>query len=349
MLNFHSFRVKFSPKAPNDMIIKTGLASYGSSGLALHAPFIDSHPHFELTAVLERTKNLSKPRFPNSTTLRTYTELLENQELDLIVVNTPTQLHYQMAKDALLAGKHVVLEKPMATTYAQAKELVELAEGKNLVLAVYQNRRLESGFQTLKSVVDQELLGQLLYFKVHFNRDNPTIGPKAWKESTDLGGGMFYDLAPHLIDQALTLFGPPDSATCVFNQERPNTKVTDYFLITFNYAQGLVVELEAGMYIRKENEPKYVLKGQKGTYTKQHEDHQEYLLKQGIYPSKYDPDKGKIQYNTGLSDIIPNVKGGYSVFYENLYQTLTHQADLLIKPSEALQVMELMETLRTNA
>lgn len=329
-------------------MIKTGLASYGSSGLALHAPFIDSHPEFELTAVLERTKNLSKPRFPNSTTVRTYHDLLKNNELDLIVVNTPTQLHDQMAKQALLAGKHVILEKPMTTTYAQAKELVELAARENLLLAVYQNRRLESGFKTLKSVVDQELLGKLTYFKAHFNRDKPAIGPKAWKESTDLGGGMFYDLAPHLIDQAITLFGPPDSATCVFDQQRPSTKVTDYFLITFNYAHGLVVELEAGMYVKIENEPKYLLKGQKGTYTKQNEDHQEYLLKQGIYPSKYDPNKGTIRYNTGQTDIIPNVKGSYSDFYENLYQALAHDAELLIKPTEALQVMELMETLQTN-
>ena len=323
--------------------IKTGLCSYGLSGLAFHAPFIDSHQGFELSSVLERTKNNSKNRYPNVTVVRSFDELIQDSTLELIVINTPTQLHYTMAKEALLSGKHVVLEKPMTVLLAEAEELINIANDKELVLAVYHNRRLESGFKALKSLVDNKTLGESTYFKSHFNRDKSIIGPKAWKEDNTPGAGIFYDLAPHLLDQAFTLFGYPDQVHSKLEKQRPNTQVLDYFLITLNYNTGLKVELEAGMYIKEVDEPKYKLEGTKGVYTKQLEDHQEYLLKQGIYPSNFDPDKGKIVWSDGTSEQVKNLKGSYGDFYNNLYHVINDNATSLITNDQALKVMEVME------
>lgn len=324
--------------------INVGLASYGLSGQVFHAPFIDLHPNLELTAICERSKSLAALRYPHSEIVRSYDNLLKKTNLDLIIVNTPNHLHFSMAKKALENGKHVVVEKPFGTSFDEAKELITLAESNKLTLAVYQNRRLESGFKTLKSIVDNNKLGKLTYFKTHFNRDKSNIGPKEWKENSEYpGSGLFYDLAPHLIDQALTLFGNPKKVNCVFEKQRPNTDIDDYFLITLNYSSGLKVELEAGMYIKQENEPKYLLKGEKGTYSKEKEDHQEWLLRQGIFPSSFDPDQGKIIANNGFLTPVKNVKGSYNDFYANLYDHLTEKSKLLIKPYEALEVMKIME------
>lgn len=324
-------------------MLKVGLASYGTSGMAFHAPFIDSHASLELTAVLERRSNNASARYSAVKTVRSYVELLEDHTLDIIVVNTPTQLHYEMAKQALEAGKHVVLEKPMTTTYSQAEALVKLANEKQLVLSVFHNRRLESGFKALKKLIKENTLGKPLYFKAHFNRDKSEIGTKEWKEKNTLGSGMFYDLAPHLIDQAVTLFGTPDKVSAKLEKQRPQTEVTDYFLLTFSYASGVTVELEAGMFINNPEEPKYLLKGDLGVYSKQLEDHQEYLLKQGIYPSKYDPNKGKIVWKDGTSLQVANEKGGYHEFYEDLFEVITEKKASLFQNSQALEVMRIME------
>ena len=324
-------------------LIKTGLCSYGLSGLAFHAPFINDFYGFELTKVLERTKEKSKITYPEATIVRSFEELLSDNELELIVVNTPTQLHYEMAKNALLANKHVVLEKPMCISCSEAKELVELAEANELILAVYHNRRLESGFKTLKKIVDDKTLGDLRYFKSHFNREKIEIGPKKWKESNLPGSGMFYDLAPHLIDQALSLFGYPQSIDAKLETQRPHSEVVDYFNLKLGYEQGLIVELEASMLGQGKDEPKYLLKGAKGTYQKQNEDHQEDLLRQGILPSKVDPNKGTITWLSLEQEQIPNLRGGYSDFYSNLFQAIRSNEPLLIKTSEALDVMRIMD------
>lgn len=330
-------------------MLKIGLSSYGTSGQAFHAPFIDSHPELELTCVLERNSDKSLSTYPATQIVKTYEELISNKHLDVIVVNTPTQLHYEMAKKALIANKHVVLEKPMTVNYSGAKELVKLAEEKKLVLSVFHNRRLESGFKYVKRLISENTLGKPLYFKTHFNRDKNEIGQKRWKEEDTPGAGMFYDLAPHLIDQAITLFGSPDKITSKLEKQRANTEVIDYFLLTFSYNSGLTVELEAGMFVKDVDEPKYILKGEKGIYTKQLEDHQEYLLKQGIYPSKYDPDKGKIVWNNGTSVQVTNEKGGYHEFYEDLHDVIINQKETIFKNSTALEVMKIMEYSLTNS
>ena len=328
-------------------VLNVGIASYGLSGQVFHGPFLKRHTGFNIVSILERSKQLSRKDFPKAEIVTSYEELLENNSIDLIVVNTPTQLHYSMALAALKAGKHVVLEKPFTVKYKEAKELVEFAKSKNLVLAVYHNRRLESGFKTMKALLDNNKVGTPTYFKSHFNRDKASIGPKKWKENNTEGAGIFYDLAPHLLDQAIHLFGKPDKVSAQLEKQRPSTQVIDYFLIQLIYDSGLLVELEAGMYIRK-SEPKYLLKGTEGTYVKEKEDHQEELLRKGIHPSSTDPDAGFILDNLNKKTTVINKEGSYQDFYNNLFDAIVNGKELLIKKEEALYVMKIMEEILSS-
>lgn len=322
--------------------LKIGLTSFGLSGQVFHAPFIELNPNFTLTHVVERSKRLSERLYSKPIILESYAELLDS-DVDVIIINTPTYLHYSMAKDALDKGKHIVIEKPLTVKLKEAEKLITLAHSKELTLAVYHNRRLESGFKTLKHIIDKNILGTPTYFKSHFNRNKPIIGTKKWKEDPLFeGAGIFYDLAPHLIDQAITLFGYPDKINSVFERQRPNTKVDDYFLLTFNYTNGLKVELEAGMYVKRQ-EPNYLLRSENGMYHKEKEDHQEWLLRQGIFPSKKDPDTGIITFSTGEQKRLPNQEGSYGDFYNNLYQNIVYQEPLLIPTNEALNVVRIMD------
>lgn len=183
--------------------IKTGLAAYGMSGQVFHAPFISTNPHFDLTAITERSKNLAKERYPETHIARSFDELLDMNDLELIVVNTPDSSHYDYARRALEAGKHVIVEKPFTQTVEEANELVTLATEKDLTLSVYQNRRWDSDFLTVKDILDKKLTGRLVEFESTFPRFRNFIKQGTWKETGEAGGGITYNLGAHLIDQAV--------------------------------------------------------------------------------------------------------------------------------------------------
>lgn len=183
--------------------IRTGLAAYGMSGRVFHAPFISTNPHFELTAVTERSKELSREKYPDACIVRSFEELIEVEELDLVVINTPDSTHYEYARRALEAGKHVVVEKPFTTTVAEAEELVAFAASRGLTLSVYQNRRWDCDFLTVKQILSKGLLGHLVEFESTFPRYRNFIKPNTWKETGQDGGGLTYNLGAHVIDQAV--------------------------------------------------------------------------------------------------------------------------------------------------
>ena len=173
--------------------IKTGLAAFGMSGQIIHAPFISTNPAFELTAITERSKELSKERYPSARIARSLDELLAIDELELVVVNTPDSTHYEYARKALEAGKHVIVEKPFTTTVEQGEELIALAKSKGLALSVYQNRRWDSDFLTVQEVLNKGLLGRLVEFESTFPRYRNFIKEGTWKESGEMGGGLTYN------------------------------------------------------------------------------------------------------------------------------------------------------------
>ena len=191
--------------------IKTGLAAFGMSGQIFHAPFITTHPAFELTAIVERSKELSKERYPSAKIVRSFEELIAMDELELIVVNTPDSTHFDYARRALEAGKHVIVEKPFTSTYAEGESLVALARAKGLMLSVYQNRRWDSDFLTVKQILSEGKLGRLVEFESTYPRYRNFIKSGTWKETGEMGGGLTYNLGAHLLDQAVQLFGVPEA------------------------------------------------------------------------------------------------------------------------------------------
>ena len=187
-------------------IIKTGICSYGMSGKLFHGPFIEAHPGFELTAIVERSKNESRKKYPQSKLYRSVEELLADDSIQLIIVNTPVQTHYDYAKEAMLKGKNVIVEKPFTVTSQQAEELTAIAKEQQVLLVVYQNRRYDGDYHAVKEVLAKNLLGEIKEVEIRFDRYRPDLSGKLHKETRIPGAGTTYDLGVYLIDQSLQLF-----------------------------------------------------------------------------------------------------------------------------------------------
>lgn len=329
--------------------IKTGLCSYGMSGLVFHGPLLRIHPGFEVTHVLERTKNHSAALYGREVIVRDFNDLISDRALDLIVVNTPDHTHYEMAKAALNAGKHVVVEKPFVQEAAQAEELIALAKQKGLVLTIFQNRRWDSDFLTVRRVIDNGFLGRLVEFESHYDRYRNFIQPGTWKESAENGAGIVYNLGSHLIDQALCLFGKPAGVYADLRIVRTDGEVQDFFDIDLIYPD-VKVKLKSS-YLVRESGPRFMLHGTEGSFLKWGLDPQEDELKKGILPNApgwgAEPEAEWGLLNTTLGGLhlkgrVETVPGNYPAFYANLYDVLTAGADLAVKPGEALLAMQVI-------
>lgn len=313
--------------------IKTGIASFGMSGQVFHAPFIETNPHFQLCTIVERSKELSKERYPDATIVRSIPELLDDEDIELVVINTPDSTHYEYAKMALEAGKHVVVEKPFTTDITQAKELITLSESKSLMLSVYQNRRWDADFLTVKDIINKGLLGRLVEFESTFARYRNYIKPNTWKETGTTGGGLTYNLGSHLIDQAVQLFGMPEAVYANIATLRTGGHVDDYFQINLlrpQLAPELRITLKSS-YLMREPEPRFVLHGTLGSYVKHGIDVQEEALLRGEMPNQ--PNWGEEdEQNWGILNTEvdgnplygrhPSQPGDYNAFYQNIYEHL---------------------------
>ena len=335
-------------------MIKTGLAAFGMSGQIFHAPFISLNPNFELTAITERSKALSKERYPSAQIVRSFEELIALDELELIVVNTPDITHYAYARQALEAGKHVIVEKPFTTTVEQGEELIALARSKGLMLSVYQNRRWDSDFLTVKEILKKGLLGRLVEFESTFPRYRNFIKPGTWKETGELGGGLTYNLGSHLIDQALQLFGRPEAVFADISILRDNGHVDDYFilhLLRCQKAPDIKITLKSS-YLMCEPEPRFVLHGTGGSFVKYGLDRQEADLNDGLTPDTphWGEEDEKIwgllhteKDGVALRERYPSLAGNYAGFYENIYRHIRLQESLETEAAGVLDAIRLIE------
>lgn len=329
--------------------IKAALLSYGMSGKIFQAPFLTLHPGFELLGAWERSKKLIQEDYPEVKSYATFEELLADK-VDLVVVNTPVGTHYEYAKKALLAGKHALVEKAFTTTVAEAQELAAIAKEKGLKLAVFQNRRWDSDFKTVQKVVKEGLLGDLVEAEIHFDRYNPILSPKQHKETANAGAGILKDLGPHIIDQALCLFGKPQSVFADIRITRAHSLVDDYIDILLYYPD-FRIRLKAGFFVREPN-PSYVFHGKIGSFLKPRGDVQEDELKldkkpnhttwgtepkelEGILHTEMD---GKI-----VREKIPTLQGNYFDFFEGVYHAITNDATEPVTAQEGVHVMQIIE------
>jgi scyllo-inositol 2-dehydrogenase (NADP+) len=329
--------------------IKTALLSYGMSGRVFHAPFLELHDGFELTGAWERSKKLIQQDYPEVKSYASLEELLAD-DIELVVVNTPVETHYEYAKKALLAGKHALVEKAFTTTAAEAEELHAIAREKNLKLTVYQNRRWDSDFKTVKLVVGQNLLGDVVEAEFHFDRYNPNLSPKTHKETANAGAGVLKDLGPHIIDQALHLFGYPEAVHGDVRITREGSLVDDWFDISLYYSDKRV-RLKAGFFVR-EAIPAYIVHGKKGTFLKQRGDIQEDVLKTGAKPNRNDwgtePKELEGLLHTEINGeevrkTIPTLQGNYYGLFDGVYQSITEGKQEPVTAEDGIKTMKIID------
>jgi predicted dehydrogenase len=343
-INFESLKKENMTK-----IYNTALASFGMSGRVFHGPFLKVHPGFRVTKVLERTKNNSRELFPEAAVVRSWEEILDDADIDLVVVNTPDPLHYEMTKEALLAGKHVMVEKPFTLHVSEADELIALAKEKGLLLTVYQNRRWDSDFLTLRKVLDEGWLGRVVEVRSCFDRYRRYPRPASWKDRDESGTGSIYNLGSHLLDQALVLFGMPEALFADLRVVRENTKINDYFEVRLYYP-GLVVDLKHS-YLAMKPAPRFLVHGDEGSFEKHGVDPQEARLTAGMMPDEPGfSGEEKEAWGELVSDgALPydgkyqSVQGSYMAFYDNLYRALNGEEPLAVTPEQARDVIRLIE------
>ena len=330
--------------------IKTALLSYGMSGKVFHAPFLAIHPGFELVGSWERSKKVIQQDYPEVKSFPSIESILEDEFIDLVIVNTPVATHFEYAKKVLLAGKHAVVEKAFTTTVAEAQELAALAKEKNLKLSVFQNRRWDSDFKTVKKIIDDGLLGEIVEAEFHFDRYNPVLSPKAHKETANPGAGILKDLGPHLIDQALYLFGLPNAVFADIRITREHSLVDDYLDILLYYTD-FRVRLKAGFFVR-ECIPSYIVQGKKGSFLKPRGDVQEDNLKLGHKPNLdtwgKEPKSMEGTLHTEINDDILNLKvptlqGNYYDFFDGVYQAIANGKTEPVTAQDGVNVMRIIE------
>jgi predicted dehydrogenase len=330
--------------------IKTGIASYGMSGLVFQAPLLHVHPEFEIVKIAERSVKGAKQRYPYVTIVKSFEELLDDQSLELIIVNTPDLTHFEFCKKALQVGKNVVVEKPFTMNANEAMELVELSKKQGKLLSVFQNRRWDGDYMTVKKVIESELLGRLVSFESHFDRYRNFIQTDTWKEEPNQGAEIVYNLGAHMIDQALDLFGKPDSVSADIGIQRTGGKVDDFYNIVLRY-NNIHVALKSSYLVREEG-PRYILHGTEGSFIKWGLDPQEDQLKSGQYPDAPDygvePKKLWGKLNTEINGLhytgrIETLPGNYLHYYDNIYGALREGKELIVKPEQSIELIEIIE------
>lgn len=330
--------------------IKTALASFGMSGKVFHGPLLKVNSGYEVVTVLERSKELSKELFPEAKIVRSYDAILNDNDIELVIVNTPDKLHYEMAKAAILKGKNIVVEKPVTLKSEEAADLIKLARDKGIVFSVFQNRRWDADFRTVEKVMEEAKFGRLIEFESHFDRYRTYIAPNTWKEEGDEYSGVLYNLGSHMVDQAFVLFGRPNAVIAHLKIVRRNGVVTDYYDIRLEY-DGFAALLKCS-YLVKDPGPRYTIHGEYGTFHKYGIDAQEELMKAGNLPlgddwGKEEPeDWGTLVYEEDgeeVEELIESIPGDYNIFYKNIYDAVRNGAELLVKPEEALEVLKILE------
>jgi len=327
--------------------IRVGLVGYGFASKTFHAPLIAGTANMELAAISSSDATKVHADWPGVQVVTDPQTLFDDPSLQLIVIPTPNDSHFPLAKAALTAGKNVVVDKPFTVTLSQARELDALAKAKGLLLSVFHNRRWDSDFLTVKSLLEEGRLGDVRYFESHFDRFAPQVRER-WREQKGPGSGLWYDLGPHLLDQVLQLFGPPVALNVDMTELRPGAVTTDYFHATLIYPQRRVV-LHVSALVAAQV-PRFQLHGTKGSYVKYGLDPQEDRLKAGERPPQedwgYDMRDGTLTLVNGdgmKEETLLTIPGNYPHYYAAIRDALNGVGSNPVTAEEAIKVMELIE------
>lgn len=330
--------------------INVGLVGYGFASQTFHAPLIQATEGLDLVAVSSSDAAKVQAALPNVEVESQALALCQRDDIDLIVIPTPNNTHFSIAKAALSAGKHVVVDKPFTVTLTEAKSLRLLAEGKQRLLSVFHNRRWDSDFLTVKALLKAGTLGRIVSFESHFDRFRPEVRDR-WREKATPGGGIWYDLGPHLLDQACELFGMPHAILLELSTLRDGAKADDDFLALLDY-ESFRVTLAAGTLVADPT-PRFRIHGTQGSYVKYGLDPQEDRLKTGEAPSAQwgeDTQHGMLTLRNGEGENapltrreLPTLPGDYLAYYQGIANAIRDKAPLPVSVDDALRSMALLE------
>jgi predicted dehydrogenase len=338
-------------------MIEVGLVGFGLAGRAFHAPVIRAVPGLHLAAIVQRSGTEAAEKYPDVRIVRNLEELLSSAEIRLVVIATPNDTHFAFARQCLEAGRDVVVDKPFTTTLEEAVSLVQFARDANRLLTVYQNRRYDGDFQAIRKLVADGLLGRIVRFETSYDRFRPQLKPGAWRETQRPGSGILFDIAPHLIDHALLLFGLPEAVTADVRTERENAAADDAFDLTLHYSNGMRAVLRSSI-LAAAPRPRFVLFGTQGSFVKQTFDPQEANLRRGYIPADTawgaEPEEnwGVLTVPSGDSfeqRRIPSAICDYRDYYSNVRDAILGRASLAVTPEWALDVMRLLDLARASS
>ena len=330
--------------------INTALLSYGMSGEIFHAPLIEAHHGFALTKIVQRNSTKAQSRYPKVSIVKNIDDVIRDASVELVVVNTPNETHFPFASQALEAGKHVIIEKPFSVTSEEGESLIALAKKKNKMLTVFQNRRWDGDFLTMRKIVEGKMVGSVAEFELHYDRYRNYIEENTWKEESAPGTGILYNLGSHMLDQVVVLFGMPLELDARLGVQRPAGKVDDFYDVRLQYKDFHVIVKSS--YLVREPGPRYILHGTTGSFVKYGLDPQEQALKDGKHPGCLgwgtEPKEfwGKLNSIVGglhMEGLIETIPGNYLSFYKNIYEVIREGKPLLVKPEESNDVIRLIE------
>lgn len=335
--------------------IHVGLVGFGMAAQVFHAPLIQANPHLRLTHLVQRRGQPSIAKYPQAKVVRDLDTLLADVSVDLVVVATPNTSHYEVAARSLQARKHVVVDKPLTVTSAEADQLISLSQKVERILSVFQNRRWDGDFLTVGQILGQNLLGRLVEYESRFDRFRRALKPGAWREQALPGSGVLFDLGSHLIDQAVLLFGRPTGIDADLRRQRDASVAIDAFEVRLEYP-ALKVTLKAGSLVC-EPSPRFALYGTAGSYVKFGLDPQEEALKRGESPAQ--PNWGaELEEAWGMHTQCngalirkkhPTLPGCYPEYYNNVYRAIARKEELAVKPEQAREVIRLIELAEQSA
>jgi predicted dehydrogenase len=321
-------------------MLKVGIVGFGFATKVFHAPVIRAVPGLKLTTIVQRSGE-GDPGYADVEFVRSVDELLQ-RKVDLVVVATSNTSHHPIAKQSLLAGCHVVVDKPFTVTMAEAEDLVRLGHERGRVLSVYQERRYTGDCVTVQQVISEGMLGRVVTFEHHFDRYRPELKAGAWREQRLPGSGVWFDLGPHLLDYSLVLFGTPNAIGADLRIDRDNAVVDDAFDVTLHYPRMRAIL--RGSMLAAGSAPTFVVHGTKGSFIKYGQDPQEGALKAGQTPDAPDWDRespelyGKLTTGDGTR-VVPTVPSNFTHYYENVRDVILGTAPLAVTPAQALEVM----------
>ena len=335
-------------------LFNVGLCAFGMSGRVFHAPFLKQHPGFHIAGIVERSKNDSREFYPEAMIYRSIEELLEVDYIDIVVINTPIQTHFDYCKKAIHAGKHVIIEKPFTIDTQEAEELCKLADEKGVFLSVFQNRRFDRDFLQVEKILQQKILGEIKEVEIRFDRYRTTPGTKIHKENPDLkGSGAWHDLGSHLVDQAMVLFGKPESLFAdIFSMKGKDT-ANDYFEILMFYPNQMRLRLKSSVFT-KEDHFAYKIHGHYGSFLQERSDRQEDELVGGKNPifnenwvENMMKSDGILHYidneNNSVREELWSEPSSYMYYFQEIYEHLVFDDELPFPGKEIVLNMQIID------